>query len=64
MFRCDTCNKVTKIGEKQNKKVIETRKKTYYYTDQSGNEIKTEGTEIVKELNLCDECFMKQIKKD
>lgn len=60
MYKCDICNKITKRREKQNKKVIETRNKTYYYTDKTGKEKTSVGTEIVKEINLCDECFTKE----
>lgn len=57
MYKCDICNKTTKSGEKQNKKIVKTRKKTYYNTDKYGREIKSEGSEIVKEIKVCDKCF-------
>ena len=60
MFRCEKCGKVTKAGEKQNKKVIRTRNKTYTYTDKHGNEKTSKGKEIVKEINICEECFSKE----
>lgn len=59
MFRCDICHKASKSGEKQNKKVIETRDKTYHYIDKYGKEKTSEGTEIVKEIKVCDECIKK-----
>ena len=43
MFKCDICNKTTKSGEKQNKKIVKTRKITYYNRDKYGREIKSEG---------------------
>lgn len=64
MYKCDKCHKVTKPGEKQHKKVIEVRNKTYYYTDKNGQERRTAGAEIVKEINICDECFEKEKLKD
>ena len=51
MFKCDRCKKITKSGEKQTKKVIETRNKNYINGDK-----KTTGKEIVKEINLCEKC--------
>ena len=60
MYICDICKKVTKSGEKQNKKILKTRKKIYHYFDKYGNEKTSEGREIVKEINVCDECFSKK----
>lgn len=60
MFKCEQCGKTTRVGEKQTKKVIETRNKTYINEDKYGNEKKTKGTEIVKEINLCEECASKE----
>lgn len=57
MFKCEQCGKITKAGEKQNKKVVETRKRIYCYIDKKGNEKVSEGSEIVKEINICEECF-------
>ena len=36
MYRCEICKKTTKSGEKQNKKVIETREKIYHYIGKDG----------------------------
>lgn len=33
MFKCEQCGKITKAGDKQYKKVIETREKIYHYED-------------------------------
>jgi len=62
MFRCEQCGKITRAGEKQTKKVIETRNKFYINEDKYGNKKKTEGTEIAKEINLCEECANKEEK--
>lgn len=59
MFKCDICHKTTKSSEKQNKKVVETRDKTYHYVDKNGKEKTSQGTEIVKEIKVCDECMEK-----
>lgn len=56
MYRCDICGKVTKSGEKQNKKIVETRDKIYNYRDKYGKERVAKGTEIVKEINVCKKC--------
>lgn len=60
MFRCEKCGKVTKSGEKQTKKVVQTRTKTYYFEDKYGDKKKKEGHEIVKEINLCEKCAKKE----
>ena len=60
MYRCEICKQVTKPGEKQNKKIIKTRDRIYHNTDKYGKEIISEGTEIVKEINVCDKCFSKE----
>lgn len=61
MFRCEKCGKITKPGEKQSKKVIKTREKSYINKDKYGKEKITIGHEIVKEINICEECFSKEI---
>ena len=60
MFRCDKCKKITKPREKQTKKVVKTRTKTYYFEDKYGNKKKKDGHEIVKEINLCEKCAEKE----
>lgn len=60
MFKCELCGKITKAGEKQHKKVVQTRNKTYINIDKKGNEKKTTGTEIVKEIRICEKCAMKE----
>ena len=57
MFRCERCKRITKPGEKQHKKIVQTRQKTYVNIDKRGKEKKTIGSEIVKEINICEECF-------
>lgn len=59
MFKCEECGKITQLGEKQHKKVIKTRKKIYYYTDKNGKERTSTGSEIVKEINVCEKCANK-----
>ena len=56
MFKCDKCKRITKSGEKQHKKVVEKRNKTYINIDKYGKEKRTTGTEIVKEINVCEKC--------
>ena len=51
MFRCDRCKRITEPGEKQTKKVVKTRNKTYF-----NGKKETTGKEIVKEINLCEKC--------
>lgn len=60
MYRCEICKKTTKSGEKQNKKVIETREKIYHYIGKDGKEKTSKGTEIVKEINVCEKCLNKE----
>ena len=60
MFRCDKCKKITKPGEKQHKKVIQTRKKEYHNEDKWGNDKVSVGYETVKEINLCEKCAEKE----
>ena len=50
-FICEGCEKPQGIGSRPNKTVTETRKVSY----KNGNKV-TYGTEIVKEVNLCDSC--------
>ena len=59
MFRCEECSKITQPNEKQHKKVVETREKTYKNEDKYGNIKTTKGFETVKEINICEECFQK-----
>ena len=64
MFKCQKCKQTTKPNEKLNKVVIATREKEYTnkFIDKNGREqVKiTYGTEIVKELNLCEKCAKKE----
>lgn len=63
MFRCGICNQVTKPGEKQYKKPVKTRKKTYSYINKYGKKATSEGTEIVKEINICENCKENLLKE-
>jgi len=48
MFKCQQCGLNTEAGEKEHKKVIETRQKKYF----NGGS----GWEIVKEITVCKAC--------
>lgn len=63
MFKCEICGKITKAGEKQTKKIIETRDVKYSNILPNGKEKITDGTEIVKEINICEECAKKEEEK-
>lgn len=72
MFKCQECKKSSRSGEKLNKFITMTRNKTYTniksYKSKRDNEIKTseritDGSEIVKEKNLCGNCFELKTKK-
>jgi len=68
MFICQECNQCSKDGEKQFKKSTKLRKQLYKNTylddrgkiakDSEGNILYkvTQGTEIVKEINVCCTC--------
>lgn len=63
MFRCEMCGNVTKPKEKQHKKIIKTREKNYTYLDEYGNKKISKGTEIVKEINICEKCYEERLRK-
>jgi hypothetical protein len=50
-FRCEVCNTAQTAGTQPTKLVTETRRKEYLQG--GGSSI---GTEIVKELDVCDPC--------
>jgi hypothetical protein len=59
MFKCETCKKVSRPGEKLHKHIVKTRNVTYYNDIGEGRErrrFESTGTEIVKEVNICTEC--------
>ncbi len=60
MFKCEKCERITRPGEKQHKKVVETREKIYKNEDKHGNIKTSKGAEIVKEINICEECYEKE----
>ena len=60
MFRCEKCRRITKTNEKQYKKVIKTREKSYKNENTYGKVKETKGTEIVKEINICEKCLEKE----
>lgn len=62
MFRCQATGKVSKSREKPVRIIVETRPQQYEnrYKDEETLEwvvVRTEGTEIVKELLVCQEYF-------
>ena len=59
MFKCQMCGKVTEPKEKQYKKIIKTRSKTYHNLNKYGKEKISKGSETVKEINVCEECANK-----
>ena len=67
MFKCEKCNKITEPREKQNKIPILFRDKVYQYeiTKPNGKTYfnTSYGKEIVKEINVCEECY-EQYKKE
>lgn len=60
MFKCDICRKTTKSREKMHKVAVLFRDKTYISYDKKGNEKLSKGKEIVKEVNMCENCFKKE----
>lgn len=60
MFKCNICEKITKPREKMHKKTILERDKVYTHKDKEGKVITTKGKEIVKEINICENCFRKE----
>lgn len=70
MFRCENCGEVPeknlKANTQENKFVVESKPKIYTHVKvvrEDGKKIrtefKTEGTEIVKEISTCNDCFEK-----
>lgn len=60
MYRCDKCYKNSKVGEKENKVVTQTRKRSYQYRikTRKGYRTKTsEGYETVREIKICGDCY-------
>lgn len=63
MFKCEMCGNITKPKEKQHKKTIKTREKNYTYLDKYRNERTSKGSEIVKEINICEKCVEKENRR-
>ncbi len=59
MFKCQECGRITQPREKQTKKVIAERERTYHYIDGKGREQISKGKEITKEINICEKCANK-----
>lgn len=65
MYKCQSCKGQSKAGEGQNKRIIETRRKTYENVVRRGKKsftIKSEGSEIVREVAICTPCVSKLTK--
>ena len=60
MFKCDICRKTTKSREKMHKVAILFRDRTYIKKNKKGNEKLSKGKEIVKEVDMCENCFKKE----
>lgn len=63
MFKCEKCGRTTEPREKLVKKPIITRDKVYQKVLKKGIHeeiITTVGTEIVKEINLCERCALEE----
>lgn len=64
MFRCENenCGALTSLRQPENKVVLETRQKTYENKirrgKQKGTILTTHGSEIVKEIRVCPQCFV------
>lgn len=62
MFRCEKCKKVTEPREKQTKIVVLKRPRTYEFISRYKNRNHTSisyGTEIIKEISVCERCAAK-----
>lgn len=56
MFKCQVTGKQSKLGEKLNKIVVQTRTREYKHWDRENEEEWfSHGTEIVREINASDE---------
>lgn len=63
MFKCEKCHKITQPGEKLHKHPIAFRDKVYQTEISNGFKkkiITSYGKEIIKEINICEECFTKE----
>jgi len=56
VYRCEICETVTAPREPQKSIVTQTRKKEYTNRVE-GEVIVSQGTEIVKEMKVCQECY-------
>ena len=61
MYYCDRCNVLVEAGKKQNKEVVKTKNRSYVSDDEKHT---TYGWEIVKEINVCDDCSGKKPYKE
>lgn len=58
MFKCEKCGNNTKPREKMHRQPILFRDVTYEIKGKKGSVKYKTGKEIVKEINLCDDCFI------
>jgi len=56
MFHCTECKRMTKPGEPQTLKVLETRERIYKEWKKGVLEVSGTGTEIVVEVPICTVC--------
>lgn len=56
MFKCQNCNQVSKPNETRKQVVTDTRVRVYQHMDEEGYPYTTQGTEILKEVGVCNEC--------
>lgn len=62
MFNCERCKKTTKEGQPTNKVVVEKREAVYTETikrgKRKGEKLYFKGEEIVKEIDVCPDCYI------
>lgn len=57
MFICDFCKKQAKAKTRANRVVVKSREKFYEKKTQNGVRKVSSGSEIAKEIIICDDCF-------
>ena len=65
MFKCEKCNKITEPREKLHKLPIQYKDIVYQYTQKKGkyeNVITTYGKNILKEINVCENCYQEYLR--
>lgn len=56
-YKCQECKTQQEPGLQQHTKVLKTRKVQYEVSTSEGTKIR-QGTEIVKEIRVCEPCFV------